>query len=200
MARSRARVYSPFRPQFTPEAEGDEDGSVHRSTDNVSLRKSIAESQLGPGGYSTRPTKSPSPSLHSGSSLANTKSDGRLLSANSLFSGSRQPSRSMVTTLSHRSATSQDGYSVRAFTRLGLREHGWGQIEPAAPFANAKIDGRLAPLNPLSSRGRSPSCQTVALGEGRSVRSASPAPSKNTVVCLYCQMTASGLLLIKDQV
>ena len=205
VARSRAQIYSPFRPQFTP--EGDEDGSVHGSTDNVSLRKSSAESQLGPGrGYGARPTKSPSPSLYSGSSLANAKSDGRLVSANSLFSRSRSPSHSTVTTPSHRSAMSQDGYSVRAFTRLGLPEHRWGQIEPASPFlysgepfANAKFDGRLVPLNPSLSRGRSTSCQTVALGEGRFVRRASPAPSKNTVVCFHCQMTANGLSLIKDQ-
>ena len=187
VARSRAQIYSHVRLQITPE---DEDGSVHRSTDNVSLRKSLAESQLGTGGgYSARSTRSPSPSLYSGSSLANAKSDGRLVSTNSLFSGSRSPSRSAVTTPSHRSVMSQDGYSVKAFTRLGLREHGWGQIEPAAPFlysgepfANAKFDGRLVPLNPSLSRGRSTSCQTVALGEGRSIRKASPAPSKNTVL------------------
>ena len=198
VARSRAQIYSPFRPQLTP--EGDEDGSVHLSTDNVSLRRSLAESQLGPlaGGRGARPTKSPSPSLFSGSSLANAKSDGRLVCANSLLSGGCPPSRrSTVTAPSHRSVMSQDGYSVRAFTRLGRPEHRWGQIEPAAPslysvepFANAKFDDdRLAPLNPLLSRGRSPSFQTVALGEGRSVRTASPAPSKNTVVCLHCQMT-----------
>ena len=199
VARSRAQVYSRFRPQFTP--EGDEDGSVHRSTDNVSLRKFLAESQPRPEGYCARPTKSPSPSLYSGSSLANTKSDGRLLSANSLSSGSRPPSRSISRTPSHRSVMSQDGYSVRAFTRLGRREHRWGQIEPAMPslhpgepFANAKLDGRLVPL---SSRGRSPSCQTVALSERRSVRKASPSPSKNAVVCLYCQMTANGLFTNK---
>jgi hypothetical protein len=207
VARSRAQVYFPSRPQRTP--EGDEDGSVHSNTDNFSLRKSLAESQLGPGGYSARSTMSPSPSLYSGSSLANAKSDGRLASANSLLSSrSRRPSRSTVTTSSHRhrSVMSQDGYSVRAFTRLGVREHGWGQTEPAAPFLhsgepfeNAKFDGRLVPLNPLLSRGRSPSCQTVALSEGRSVRTASPAPSENTVVCLHCQMTTNGLLLIKDQ-
>jgi hypothetical protein len=201
VARSRAQVYSPFRPQFTP--EGDEDTSVHRSTDNVSLRKSLGEIQLGPAGYAARPTKSPSPSLYtSGSSLADTKSDaGRLLSANSLLSRSRPPSRSISRAPSHRSVMSQDGYSVRAFTRLGLREHRWGQIEPATPFlysgepfANAKIDGRLVPLSP---GGRSPSCQTVALGEGRSVRTASPTTSKNTVVCLHCQMMASGFFTNK---
>lgn len=207
VARSRAQIYTPFRPQFIP--EGDEDESVHQSTDNVSLRGSLAESQLGPGGgYGARPTKSPSPSLYSGSSLANDRSDGRLVSANSLFSRSRTPSRSTVTTPSpsHRSVRSQDGYSVRAFTRLGLPEHRWGQIEPVSPFlhsgepfANAKFDGRLVPLNPSLSRGRSTSCQTVALGEGRSVRKASPAPSINTVVCLHCQMTANGISLIKDQ-
>lgn len=207
VARSRAQIYSPIRPQFSP--EGGEDVSVHRSTDNVSLRESLAESQLGSGGYGARPTNSPTPSLYSGSpSLANTKSDDRLASPNSLFPRSRLSSRSTVTTPSHRSVKSQDGYSVRAFTRLGLRERGWGQIEPAAPFlhsgepfANAKFDGRLVPLNPLLSRGRSTSCQTVALGEGRSVRTrrASPAPSKHTVVCLFCQMTANGLSLIKDQ-
>ncbi len=184
VARSRAQVYSPFQLQSTP--EGDEDGSVHRSTDNVSLGNSLAESQLGPGRYGARPTKSPpSPSLYSGSSLpvANAKSDGRLVSPNSLFSGSsRPPSRSTtVTTPSHRSAMSKDGYPVRAFTRsVGLREHaGWDSGEP---FANAKFDALLVPLNPLSSRGRSPSCRTVAVGEGRSVRRASPAPSKNTVL------------------
>jgi hypothetical protein len=189
VARSRAQIYSHVRPQFIP--EGDEDGSVHQSTDNVSLRKSSAESQLGTGGgHGAQSTKSPSPSLYNGSSPANAKSDGRLVSANSLFSGShRSPSRSTVTTPSHRSVMSQDGYSVKAFTRLGRREHGWGQIEPAAPFlcsgepfANAKFDGRLVPLNPSLSRGRSQSCQTVALGEGRSARKASPAPSKNTVL------------------
>lgn len=187
VARSRAQIYSHSRPQFTP--EGNEDGSVHRSTDNVSVLESIAESQLSPGGgYGTRPTKSPSHSLYSGSSLANATSDGLPVSPNSLFSGSRSLSRSIATTPSHRSVMSQDGYSVRAFTRLGLREHGWGQIEPAAPFlrsgdpfANAKFDGRLVPLNPSLSRGRSRSCQAVALGEGRSVRKASPVPSKNTV-------------------
>jgi hypothetical protein len=204
VARSRAQIYTPFRPRYTP--EGDEGGSVHRSTDDVSLHESLAESQLGPGGYNARPTtKSPSPSLYSGSSLANAKSDGRLVSANSLFSENRPRSRSIVTTPSHRSVMSQDGYSVRAFTRLGLRKHGW-RIEPATPslhsgepFANDKFDGRLVPLSPLSTRGRSPSCQTVALGEGRSVRSASPAPSKYTVVCIHCQMTVNGLLLINDQ-
>ena len=211
VVRSRAQIYSPYRPQFTP--EGDEDRSVHWSTDNVSLRKSrtksLAGSQLGPGGYGARPTKSPSPSLCSGSSLANAKSDGPFVSTNFVFSRSRPPSRSLATLTPprHRSVMSQDGYSVRAFTRLGLREQGWGQIEPAAPpfvysgepFANAKIDGRLVPLNSLLSRGRSRSCQTAALGEGRPVRAASPAPSKNTVVCLHCQMTANGPLLIKDQ-
>ena len=186
MARSRAHVYSPFPHHFTP--EGDGGGSVHRGTDNVSLRRSLAESQLGPGRYGARPTKSPpSPSLYSGTSLpvANAKSDGSQPdSGNSLFSGSsRPPSRSTATTPtgSYRSAMSQDGYSVRAFTRLGLREDGgWDSAEP---FASAKFDARLVPLNPLSSRrGRSPSCRTVALGEGRSVRKASPAPSKNTVL------------------
>lgn len=202
VARSRAQIYSPFKPQCTP--EGDENGSVHCSTDNVSLRESLAESQLGPGGYGARATKSPSPSLYSGSSLAKAKSDNRHVSPNSSFSGSRPPSRSPVTTPSHRSVMSEDGCSVRAFTQLGLRERGRGQSEPAAPFlhgepfANAKFDGRVVPLNPLLSRGRSPSCRTVALGRGRSVRTASPAPSKNTVVCLYCQMTANGHLLIKD--
>lgn len=197
VARSRAQVYSPFRPQFTPEV--DECGSVHRSEDNASLCMSLATSRPSPGGYDTRSTKSPSPSLYSGSSLANAKSDGRLASSNSLFSGNRQPSRSTATTPSHRSVLSQDGCSVRAFTRLGVPEHRWGQVEPATPFANAKCDGLLLPLSPLTSRGRSPSCRTVALGEGHSVRAGSPAPSKNTVVCLYCQMTANGLLLIKDQ-
>src|SRR6266566_6061161 len=91
VARSRGQIYTPFRPQFAPEC--DEDGSVHWSTDNVSLQKSSAESQQGPGGgCGARPTKSPSPSLYSGSSLANAKSDGRLVSANSLFSGNRSPS------------------------------------------------------------------------------------------------------------
>jgi hypothetical protein len=183
VARSRAQIYSPFRPQFIP--EGDEDGSVHWSTDNASLRKSLTESQPGPGGgCGARSTRSPSPSLYSGSSLANAKSDGGFVSANSLFSGSRPPSPSTVTTPSHHSVMSQDGYSVSAVTRLGLREHGWGQIEPASPFlySNAKFDGRLVPLNPSLSRGRSTSCQTVALGRGRSVRKASPAPSKNTVL------------------
>jgi hypothetical protein len=175
VARSRARDYSPFRPQFTP--EGDEDGSVHWSTDKASLRESLTESQLGPGGHGARLTKSPAPALYSGPSQANAKSDGRHDSANSLLSASRSPSRSLSTARSHRSVMSQDGYSVRAFTWLGLRERGWGQIEPAAPFlcsangpgepfANAKFDGRLVPLNLLSSRGRSPSCQPVALGEG----------------------------------
>lgn len=202
VARSRAQIYSPFQPQCTP--EGDEDGSVHCSSDNVSLRESLAESQLGPGGYGARATKSPLPSLYSGSSLAKTKSDDRHVSANSLFSGSRPPSRSTVTTPSHRSVMSEDACSVRAFTQSGLRERGRGQSDPAAPFiygepfANAKFDGRVVPLNRLLSRGRSPSCRTVALGRGRSIRTASPAPSKNTVVCLYCQMTANGLLLIKD--
>lgn len=193
VARSRAQIYTHFRPQLTP--EGDEDGSVHRSTDNVSLRVSLAGSQLGPGGYGAQPTKSPSPSLYSGSSLANAKSDGRRVSANSLFSRNRTPSRSTVTTPSHRSVMSQDGYSVKASTRKGLREHGWGQIGPEAPFANAKFEGRLVPLNPSLSRGRSPSCQTVALGEGRSVRTASPAPSKNTVVCLHCQISKHNYCL-----
>jgi len=181
VARSRAQIYSPFRPQFT---QGDGDGSVHWSTDNVSLRESSAESQLGPEGYGARPTKSPSPSLYNGSSLpvANSKSDDRHVSANSLLSGSRSRSPSTVTTPSHRSVMSQDGHSVRDFGRLGLRERGWGQNDPAVPFANAKFDGRLVPLNPLLSRGRSPSCQTVASGEGRSVgRTASLAPSKNAV-------------------
>ena len=206
MARSRARVYSPFRPQLTPEV--DEDGSVLQSTDNLSLRKSLAGSQLDAAiNGATKSTKSPSPSIYTiaSSSAANAKADaGRLLSSNSLLSASLPPrSRSISRTPSHRSVMSQDGYSVRTrtFTRLGVREHRWGQIEPQSPFlcsgepfANAKLDGRLVPL---SSGGRSPSCQTVALGEGRSVRTASPVPSRNTVVCLHCQMTANGLFTNK---
>ena len=63
---------------------------------------------------------------------------------------------------------SDEGY---AFSRLGVGEHGWGQIEPAAPFlysgesfANAKFGGRLVPLNPLLSRERSLNRQAAGLG------------------------------------
>ncbi len=203
VARSRAQIYSSVRPRFIP--EGDEGRSVHGSTDNISLQKTLAESQLGPG-HGARRIEFPSSSLYTGSSLANVESGSRHVSANSLCSGSRPSSRSTVTNSSRRSVMSEDGFSVRAFTRLGLREHRWGQNEPAAPFlhsgepfANAKYGGRLVPLNPLLSRGRSPSCKTIPLGEDHSVRMASPAPSENTGVRHYCQTIVNGLSLILDQ-
>jgi hypothetical protein len=130
----------------------------HWSTDNVSLQKSLAESQLGPKGYGSRQTESPWPSLYPGSSLANAVFGSRLVSANSIFSGSCPSSRPTVTTPSLRSlaVVSDEGYSisgVRASTRLDLGEHGWGQIEPTMPFlysgesfANAKFGGRLRSL------------------------------------------------------
>src|ERR1019366_8309330 len=149
------------------------------------LQNALAESQLGPVGYGLRQTESPSLSLYPGSSLANAKFASRLVSANSFFSGSRPPSRPTVTTPSLRSVMSDEGHSVRVFTRLGLGEqegeHGWGQIEPTVPFlysgesfANAKFGGRLVTLNPSLSRHHTRHCtprhQTVALGNGFSVR------------------------------
>ncbi len=167
VARSRAQIYSPVRPRFTP--EGDEDRSAHRSTDNVSLRKTLAESQLGRGGYGARRTGSRSSLLNSRSSLTNAKSGSRLVSANSLLSGSRTPSRLTVPTSSRHSVVSEEGYSVRAFNRLSLREHGWRQSGPTAPFlhseeplSNAEFGGRLLPLKPITSRSCSLGRQTIS--------------------------------------
>ena len=184
MVRSRAQIYSTVRPRVTPIPKGDGDRSVHsndldrnddasfsrRSTDNVSLQKTLAESQLSPKGYDSRQIESPCPSLYPATSLANAKSRGRLLSSSSLFSGSCPPCRPTVSTPTYRSLMSNEGRSVRAFARLDLGEHGWGQIEPTAPpfldsgesFANAKFGGRVVPLNPLLSRDHSPGRQTVA--------------------------------------
>jgi hypothetical protein len=192
VVRSRAQVYSAIQPRFTPIPEVDEDRSVdsdeldrneemtfsHRSTDNVSLQKPLAESHLGPEEYGSRQTESPWPSLYPGSSLANAIFGSRLVSANSIFSGSRPSSRPTVTTPSLRSlaVVSDGGYSISMSTRLDPGEHGWGQIEPTAPFhfsgesfANAKFGGRLVTFNPSLSRGcslgRSPSHQTVVSDE-----------------------------------
>lgn len=184
VVRSRAQIYSTVRPRFTPIPKGDGDRSVHscdidrndettfshRSTDNVSLQKSSAESQLSPKGYGPRQTESPCPSLNPATSLANAKSRGRLFSSNSLFSGSCPPCRPTVSSPTYRSVMSDEKRSARASTGLGLGEHGWGQIEPTTPpfldsgesLANAKFGGRVVPLNPLLSRDRSPGRQTVA--------------------------------------
>jgi hypothetical protein len=124
----------------------------HPSTDNVSRPKSLAESQLGRASGSRR-TWSPWPSLYPGSSLANAKFGSRLVSENSLFSGS-PPSRLTVTTPSICSVMSEES------------------------FSNAKSGGQLVSLNPLLPSVCSPSCQTVALGEGRPERMASPLPPK----------------------
>ena len=163
VVRSRAQVYSSVQPRCSVHSLGRKQKQKrtfsHWSSDNVILQKPLAGSQIGPAGYGSRQAES-SPSLYSGSSLAIAKSSSRLTSANSLFSASPTASRLTVTTPSPSSAKSDEGYLVRAFTRLGLGEHGWGQIDPAAPFlypgetfANAKFGSRLVPLNPLSSRG-----------------------------------------------
>ena len=188
MVRSRAQIYSAVRPQFTPIPEGGEDRLTHSddldrnremsfshsSTDNISLQKSMGESQLGSAGLDLRQTESPLLSLYPGSSLANAKYASRLVSANSLFSGNRPPSRPTVTTPTVRSVMSDEGYSVRALTSLG--DYSWGQNEPTAPFlysgesfANAKFGGRVVPLNPLLSRDRS---SIREVGKGHSARTA----------------------------
>ena len=192
MVRSRAQIYSAIQPRFTPIPEVDEDRSIHSdeldrneemtfshwSVDNVGLQKPLAESYLGPEEYGSRQTESPWPSLYPGSSLANAVFGSRLVSENSIFSGSRPSSRPTVTTPSLRSlaVVSDEEYSIRASTRLDLGVHGWGQVEPTTPFlysgesfANAKFGGRLVTFNPLLSRGRSlgrtPSRQTVVSDE-----------------------------------
>lgn len=174
MVRSRAQIYSAVQPRRSVHSDiglKQKRTFSHWSTDNVILQKqkSLAGSQIGPAGYGSRQTES-SPSLYSGSS--NAKSRSRLASPNSLFSGSRPLSRLSVTTPSPCSAMSDEGYSDRAFGRLGVGEHGWGQIESAAPFlysgesfANAKFGGRVVPLNPLLSRERSLNRRAVGLGE-----------------------------------
>ena len=102
VARSRAQIYSTLRPPFPPIPEGDEDRPDHMSTDNVGL-----------GIFGTRRTESPWPSLYPGSSLANARFGSRLVSENSIFSGSLPLSRSTVTTPSLRSVMSDEAYSVR---------------------------------------------------------------------------------------
>ena len=165
MVHSRAQIYSAVRSRFTHTPEGNEDRSV-------------------PAGYGSRQIGTHSPPVYPGSSLANVIFGSRLVSANSVFSGSRPPSRLTVTTPSLRSL---EGSSVRTFTGLGSGEHGPGQVETTAPFlhdggsfANAKFGGRLVSLDPLLSRGRSPSHQSVASGRGHSERMASPSPSEDT--------------------
>jgi hypothetical protein len=171
MVRSRAQVCSAVRHRFVPIPEDDQDRSDHSydfdrdqemtlshwNTDNARPQKPLAKSQPGPVGHSSRQNDSPPLSLYPGSSLANARFGSRLVSANSLLSGSRPPSHLTVTTPSR----SDDGCSAKAFTRLGLGEHG-GQIEPTASLlysessGNANSGERLVPLNPLLSRGRSP--------------------------------------------
>ena len=171
MVRSRAQIYSAVQPRRSVHSDiglKQKRTFSHWSTDNVVLQKqkSLAGSQLGPAGYGSRQSES-SPSLYSGPSLA--RSGSRLASPNSLLSGSRTRSRLSVTTPRPCSAMSDEGY---AFSRLGVGEHGWGQIEPTAPsflysgesFANAKFGGRLVPLNPLLSRERSLNRQAAGLG------------------------------------
>jgi hypothetical protein len=140
-------IFSGIRPPSRPTVTT----ASHQDID------SLQKSDLA--GHGSRQTESPSPSLYPGSSLAKAKFGSRLVSANSIFSGSRPPSRLTVTTANHHSVMSDEGHSVRELTRLGLGEHVWGQIEPTPPFlyseesfANAKFGGRLVPLNPLLSR------------------------------------------------
>jgi hypothetical protein len=79
----------------------------------------MAESQLDP---ASRQTESPWPSLYPGSSLANARFGSRLVSVNSVFSGSCPPSRLTVTTPSLRSVMLDEGHSMRAaITRPGER-------------------------------------------------------------------------------
>lgn len=110
-------MYSAVPHRYTPILGGDEDSSVYSDylnrneemtgTDYVRLRNSLAESQLG-SAYSPGQRESPWPSLYPGQSLANVKFGSRLVSANSVFSGSRPPSCPTVTTPSLRSVMSDD--------------------------------------------------------------------------------------------
>lgn len=120
--RSRAQINSAVRPI----SEDDEDGSVRFDASDGSqdmsvsywimdkaggVQKSRTESQLG---YDSRKPGSPSPSLYPGSSLANAKFGSRLVSENSVFSGSYPPSsRPTVTTPSPGSVMSDEMRSER---------------------------------------------------------------------------------------
>ena len=184
VVRSRVQIHSVAQSRFTPIPEGDEDGSVHsydsdcsqemtvsyRTADRASLEKTPVEPQLGPAGYGLRQTESPWPSLYPGSSLANAKFGSRLVSANSILSGSCPPSRLTATTPSLFSDMSDEGG----------REHGWarwGQIETTAPFlystesfANSKSGEReLASTKSFVSGSPTPGHLTITMPSLRSV-------------------------------
>ena len=186
VVRSRVQIHSVAQSRFTPIPEADEDGSVHsddsghsddsdcsqemtvsyRIADQASLEKTPAESQLGPAGYGLRQTESPWPSLYPGSSLANAKFGSRLVSANSILSGSCPPSRLTATTPSLFSDMSDEG---------SRGEHGWGQIETTAPFlystesfANSK-SGELASAKSFVSGSPTPGHLTITMPSLRSV-------------------------------
>lgn len=118
---SNAQINSADRPI----PEDDENESVHSDDSDCSrprgfsywtmdkaggVQKSLAESQLG---YDSRKPGSPSPSLYPGSSLANAKFGSRLVSENSVFSGSCPDSRPTVTTPSLGSVMSDEMRSER---------------------------------------------------------------------------------------
>lgn len=114
--RSRAQIYSTIRPRFRPIPEDDEDGSDQSDDSGLSQKITfsfMSTENVGLGRYGTRQTESPWPSLYPGSSLANARFGSRLVSENSIFTGSPPPSRGTVTTPSL-SVTSDEAYFANA--------------------------------------------------------------------------------------